>query len=173
MHSRLVTTPLWLAALATGCLDWGFGSGPAGGRTCEQLGWSCGNDATGVSCGTCDSSQTCSSGTCLDPGGQVVFSNATAYALAGGYSGAFFSLAAPATVRFTASSTGVFQLGVFTTSDWAVFASGQQSNSYLLTNPTPSVVEVLRLPVGTFTLGFRCTNATDACTIRYGAVATN
>lgn len=173
MQSRFVRTPLWLAVLAAGCLDWGFGTGAAGGRTCEQLGWSCGSDATGVSCGTCDSSQTCSTGTCVDPGDHVIISSATAFALAGGYSGVFFSLPSPASVRFIASSTRTFQLGVFTTSDWAVFASGQQSNSFVLTNPTPSVVERVSLPAGTFTLGFRCTDATDACTIRYSAVATN
>jgi hypothetical protein len=170
MQPRVVGTPLWLAILLSGCLD--FGPGSAGLRTCGQLGWSCGNDETGVSCGTCDSSQSCASGTCVDPGGRVIASNATAYALAGGYTGVFFALPSPGTVRLTASSTGTFQLGVFTTSDWTVFASGQASGAYLLTNPTPSVVEVLRLPAGTFTLGFRCTNATDACTIRYSAVAT-
>ncbi|MDB4927954.1 MAG: hypothetical protein JWM10_438 [Myxococcaceae bacterium] len=173
MQRRLVRTPLWLVVLATGCLDFGTGTGPAGARTCEQLGWSCGNDATGASCGTCDFGRSCSSGACVDPGERVIASNATAYALAGGYSGVFFSLPAAGTVRFTATSSGIFQLGVFTTSDWAVFASGQQANAYVLTNPTPSVTERVSLPAGTFTLGFRCMNAVEACTIRYNIIATN
>lgn len=155
------------------CLDFGTGSGTSvgGPRTCAQLGWACGTDGTGASCGTCDPSQTCSSGMCVDPGSQTVARNATAYVLAGGYFGTLFTLSAPATLHFSATSPQTFQVGVFTLSDWMVFDSGQAANSYILTNPTPSVTDLVRLPAGTFTLGFRCATDVEACTIQYNATA--
>lgn len=168
---RLLVLPLSLALSLTGCVDFGPGSGSSGVRTCAQLGWTCGVDGTGASCGSCFAPLTCSSGSCVEPGAQVIFSGATAFALAGGYSGVLFTLPARATVRFSASSAGLFQVGIFTISDWTLFASGQASGAFVLSNPTPSVSDVIQLGAGTYTLGFRCTNATEACTIRYSANA--
>lgn len=170
---RLFVLPLSLALSLplTSCVDFGPGSGSTGVRTCAQLGWTCGIDGTGASCGSCFAPLTCSSGSCVEPGAQVLFSGATAFALAGGYSGVLFTLPMAATVRFSASSAGLFQVGIFTLSDWTLFASGQASGAFVLSNPTPSVSDVIQLPVGTYTLGFRCTNATEACTIRYSANA--
>ena len=169
---RPLLLALSLSLHLTGCVDFGTGSGSPAARTCAELGWTCGVDGTGASCGSCFAPLTCSSGTCVEPGGQVLYSGATAFALAGGYSGVFFTLPMPATVRFTASSAGLFQVGVFTLSDWTLFASGQASGAFVLTNPTPSVTDMVQLGAGTYTLGFRCANATEACTIRYTATAT-
>lgn len=163
---------VWLAVLLVGCVD--FGTGSSSARTCEQLGWSCGVDSAGASCGTCFAPLVCASGSCVGPGARVIIpSGATAYALAGGYSGVLFTLPAASTVRFTASSAGLFQVGVFSVSDWTVFASGQPSGAFVLSNPTPSVTDGVRLEAGTYTLGFRCANAVDACLIRYGLDATD
>jgi hypothetical protein len=168
---RLLVLPLSLSLSLTGCVDFGTGSGSPAARTCAELGWTCGVDGTGASCGSCFAPLTCSSGSCVEPGAQVIFSGATAFALAGGYSGVLFTLPARATVRFSASSAGLFQVGIFTISDWTLFASGQASGAFVLSNPTPSVSDVIQLGAGTYTLGFRCTNATEACTIRYSANA--
>jgi hypothetical protein len=111
-----------LSLSLVGCLS--LGPGSAGTRSCAQLGWVCAADDTGVSCGSCVAPQACSVGSCIDPGAQVIASGATAFAVAGGYSGVLFTLPAAATVRFNASSPGLFQAGVFTLSDWTLFASG-------------------------------------------------
>jgi len=160
-----------LSLSLAGCVDVGPGSGSSGARTCAELGWTCGLDGYGTSCGTCFFPLTCASGSCVEPGAQVIFSGATAYALAGGYSGVLFTLPAPARVRFTASSPGLFQLGIFTIADWTVFASGQASGAFVLTNPTPLADDVIQLGAGTYTLGFRCASAVDACLIRYSLSA--
>jgi hypothetical protein len=161
---------LWVSLSLVGCYD--VGTGSTGARTCEQLGWVCGVDGFGASCGSCAAPQTCSLGSCVEPGAQVIASGATAYALAGGYAGTLFTLPAPALVRYSASSAGLFQLGVFTVSDWTLFASGQPSGAFILSNATPSITDGVRLAAGTYTLGFRCANAVDACTIRYSVNAT-
>lgn len=168
---RPAVLALALSLSLAGCVDIGPGSGSSGARTCEQLGWSCGLDGYGTSCGTCFFPLTCSSGSCVEPGAQVIFSGATAYALAGGYSGVLFTLPAPARVRLTASSPALFQVGVFTVADWTLFASGQASGAFVLTNPSPSASEVIQLGAGTYTLGFRCASAVDSCLIRYSASA--
>ena len=159
-----------LSLSLVGCLN--LGPGSTGTRSCAQLGWACGVDDTGVSCGSCFAPQTCSVGSCVDPGAQVIASGATAFAVAGGYAGVFFTLPDAATVRFNATSPGLFQAGVFTLSDWTLFASGQASGAFVLTNPSPSANEVLRLEAGTYPLGFRCASAVDSCLIRYGINAT-
>ncbi|MDO9017519.1 MAG: hypothetical protein Q8S73_13705 [Deltaproteobacteria bacterium] len=159
-----------LSLSLVGCLNAGPGS--TGTRSCAQLGWACGVDDLGVSCGSCFAPQTCSVGSCVDPGAQVIASGATAFAVAGGYAGVFFTLPAAALVRFDATSPGLFQAGVFTLSDWTLFASGQASDAFVLTNPSPSAREAIRLPAGTYTLGFRCANTVDSCLIRYGINAT-
>lgn len=159
-----------LSLSLVGCLN--LGPGSTGSRSCAQLGWACGVDDTGVSCGSCFAPQTCSAGSCVDPGAQVIVSGATAFALAGGYAGVLFTLPAAASVRFNASSPGLFQAGVFSLSDWTLFVSGQASGAFVLTNPSPSATEVVRLEPGTYTLGFRCANAVDSCLIRYGINAT-
>lgn len=159
-----------LSLSLVGCLN--LGPGSTGTRSCAQLGWVCAVDDTGVSCGSCVAPQACSVGSCVDPSAQVIASGATAFAVAGGYSGVLFTLPAAATVRFNASSPGLFQAGVFTLSDWTLFASGQASGAFVLTNPSPSAIEALRLEAGTYTLGFRCASAVDSCLIRYGINAT-
>jgi hypothetical protein len=168
---RPVVFAFALSLSLAGCVDIGPGSGSSGARTCEQLGWSCGLDGYGTSCGTCFAPLSCSSGSCVEFGAQVIFSGATAYALAGGYSGVLFTLPAPARVRLTASSPTLFQVGVFTLADWTLFASGQASGAFVLTNPAPSASEVIQLGAGTYTLGFRCASAVDSCLIRYSVNA--
>ena len=167
---------LVFSAFLVDCLNYGAGTGAGtsatGNRTCAQLGWSCGTDSNGASCGTCVSPQTCSTGVCTDPGAQVIARNATAYVLAGGYFGTLFTLSAPAAVRFSASSPEIFQVGIFTLPDWNVFDSGQAGGSFVLSNPTPSTDDVVRIPAGTFTLGFRCVSDVEACTIQYNLTAT-
>ena len=157
-----------LSPSLVGCLN--LGPGSTGTRSYAQLGWVCGVDDTGGSCGSYVAPQACSVGSCVDPGAQVIASGATAFA--GGYSVVLFILPAAATVRFNASSPGLFQAGVFTLSDWTLFASGRASGAFVLTNPSPSAIETLRPGAGTYILGPRCASAVGSCLIRYGINAT-
>ena len=173
IRERLLWIPLLAFALGSSdCLD-GVPV-PVGNQSCAQLAWNCGVDAYSVSCGTCDPAQTCANGVCSGPGATVhpIASGATAFALAGATGGAVFSVPVTSHVTFSASSTGLFQVGIFTLSQWDLFASGQPSGFFVLEGPTPSTSGAVSLDAGIYMLGFRCANTVDPCTINYWLSAT-
>nr|MBK7065810.1 hypothetical protein [Deltaproteobacteria bacterium] len=119
---RPVVFAFALSLSLSGCVNIGPGSARRA-RTCgEQLGWSCGLDGYGTSCGTCFAPLRCSSGSCVEPGAGDLQRRHGLRPSPGGYSGVLFTLPAPATVRFTASSPGLFQVGIFTIADWTLFS---------------------------------------------------
>lgn len=60
---------LWVAGVAAGLGCGGDGGpGPSTRRSCSQLGWVCGLDDYGSSCGSCGSGRACNYGTCVTAG---------------------------------------------------------------------------------------------------------
>lgn len=60
---------VWMAGVAAGLGCGGDGGPvPTTRRTCSQLGWVCGLDDYGSSCGSCGSGRACNAGTCVTAG---------------------------------------------------------------------------------------------------------
>jgi len=138
----------------------------------------CGDDGHGRSCGTCPASMTClPSGYCsAPPPSPTVHTVAFRVSppLFWSSYGFSFSVPAQAFVAYDALSTAgdTFNVGIFTPSDWAVYANGGSGAEVWAPHYKTSIVtDGTSLPAGDYVLGFVCTNLLERCAVRFSISA--